>query len=120
RQSAASAPKPADSLTPDARMPYPEPKGPSPEEAPETQAAVTEFARGVWEEINPATMLQGSAQAVTHPLDTLQGMGSAQDAVRQRGVEEWKRGNYGEAINHWANYLMPLFGPHLDEMEAQA
>ena len=78
------------------------------------------YARGVWDELKSTGA--GLAQAAQHPLDTLKGMGSAQDALRQKAADAAKQGDYVSAARHAIDYILPIVGPALDSMgdEAQA
>lgn len=119
-EGAAPAAAPGPGVTRDIEMPFPEPKGAASPAARLTQhpamQAASEFAKGAWEQINPMNLVEAAA----HPIDALHNVLSAQDLPRIRAKEEWQRGNYGDAINHFANYLIPLLGPQLDEAERKA
>ena len=55
-----------------------------------------------------------------NPLDTVKGIGAAQDALRLKAQDAMKRGDYTEAARHAVNFLIPLVGPGLDVRGDQA
>lgn len=73
-----------------------------------------------WEEVNPVAQLQGLSTAIMHPLDALKGMGEAQDAVRLKAVDAFKRGDYSEGAAAALHYLIPVLGPALEKRAEQA
>jgi hypothetical protein len=81
--------------------------------------AVAHFAKNFWGEMTGAG--QGMVDMFTHnPLDTVKGMGAAQDAIRLKAQDAMKRGDFTEAARHAINYLIPLIGPSLDARGDQA
>jgi hypothetical protein len=73
------------------------------------------FAGGVWEEVNPVTIVKGTVQAVRHPLDTARGMFQAQERLQTGAKEALDRGAYGQAAAKVLASQMPLLGASADE-----
>jgi hypothetical protein len=74
-------------------------------------SAVGRFASGLWQNINPVTMVKGLAQVVSSPIET----GKA--VVGQMG-EQWEKayhagaeGRYSEMVGHGVAGSLPLIGP---------
>ena len=74
---------------------------------------LADIPKGVWE--NFVQSGHGLINSVAHPIDTIKGIGAAQDAVRQKMVDSAKSGDYVTATRHLVNYLIPILGPGLDE-----
>jgi len=74
---------------------------------------LADIPKGVWE--NFVQSGHGLINAVAHPIDTVKGIGAAQDAVRQKMAQSAKDGDYVTAARHLVNYLIPMLGPGLDE-----
>jgi len=72
--------------------------------------------------LNPLTILDGLGQAFFHPINTIGAIGSAQDRLRLKGVEAFKRGDYITGARNFAEWMVPMLGPRLsqagDYMEA--
>jgi hypothetical protein len=81
-------------------------------------SAIERFAKGFWG--NLVSTGQGMVNAVEHPLDTVSNIGKAQDAVRLKGLDALKRGDYVEAARHALNYAIPVVGPTIDAQGDQA
>jgi len=79
---------------------------------------VANFAKNFWGDL--ANSGQALIHTVAHPIDTIQGIGAAQDAVRLKAQEALKRGDYVEAARHALNYAIPMVGPALDARGDQA
>lgn len=65
--------------------------------------------------LNPKTIYQGVKQAVSHPLDTTEGLINAQTDLALKAEESFKAGDYATGTRHVINALIPLLGPRLDE-----
>jgi hypothetical protein len=63
---------------------------------------------------NLAQSGQGLMNLVAHPIDSLSNIGQAQDALRLKALDAFKKGRPIEGIAHSLYYLMPLIGPQLD------
>lgn len=79
---------------------------------------VVNFAKNYWGDM--ANAGQSLVNTVLHPIDTLAGMGAAQDAVRVKALDAIKRGDYVEAARHALGYAVPLAGPAVDARGDQA
>ena len=79
---------------------------------------VANFAKNFWGDL--ANTGQGMVNAVAHPLDTIKGIGTAQDAVRLKAQDAMKRGDYVEAARHALSYAVPVAGPAIDARGDQA
>lgn len=80
-----------------------------------TMDAATAAVSGLWDYINPVSMVRAAAQTVAHPIETARGVLAAQDVPRQRGVEAFQEGDYLGALRHFVDYAIPVLGPQLDE-----
>ena len=65
--------------------------------------------------MNPVSLAKGIGSAIASPIETLKGIGAAQDVARGKAVESFKKGDYMEAARHGLNYLVPFAGPGLDK-----
>ena len=54
-------------------------------------------------------------QAVTHPIDTIKGIGQSQDAELEASKAAFKKGQYGEGIRRGIGYILPVVGPALSQ-----
>ena len=78
------------------------------------------FFEGVWE--GGKGMVQGVAQLVTHPIDTVKGLAygithpaALWEALKKPYVEDWQSGNKGRAIGRGAFEVIMLLVPGLGE-----
>lgn len=84
---------------------------------------------GIWdsfvqggEGLIEATKVVGDT--IAHPIETAKGnagvtkllgnIGSAQDTVRLKAEDAFKRGDYATGVRHVLNYLLPVLGPGID------
>jgi hypothetical protein len=74
-------------------------------------SALERFAGGVWQNVNPVNLAKGLAQAVVHPLDTIQGAGEQMGQQWEKAGQAWNEGRYSEALGHGAAGSIPLLGP---------
>lgn len=74
--------------------------------------------KGAWD--NLAQTGQGMVNAVAHPIDTVKGIGTAQDALRLKAEEAFKKGDYLGGLQHVVNYAIPVVGPSIDQLGEEA
>lgn len=75
--------------------------------------SVANYAKGLWSKVNPVTVVEGLAQATSHPLDTAKAMLSAQGDLKVKADEAFKRGDYATGVRHAIEYLIPVLGPEM-------
>lgn len=54
-----------------------------------------------------------------HPIDTVKGIATAQDAERLKAIQHFKNKNYGAAAAHGLDYLLPVIGPGIGKAQDQ-
>lgn len=86
----------------------------------EQPGATSRFFSGLGSQLNPVTMVQSAAQMAAHPIDTLKGIGASHEAVYNKAVDAYKRGDMAEAGRHALGYLLPVIGPAIDAMGDKA
>jgi hypothetical protein len=79
--------------------------------APLEGSVLSRATAGLWKHVNPVTIVSGLAHAVTHPIDTVGNILSAQGAQFGKAAEDVKQGRYSEAIGHSVAGVLPLVGP---------
>jgi len=81
-------------------------------ETPEPKSgAAARFAGGAWEMLNPASMVKGAVDAVSHPIDTAKNIYESHVGQAQKAFENVAQGRYSEALGHGAAALLPILGP---------
>lgn len=91
----------------------------APAEAPPQGSALSRFAGGAAEMLNPITAVQGIAQMVAHPIDTAKAIGSASLAQAEQAKAAYDRGDYGTAALR-AGASVPIIGPLAADIAEQA
>lgn len=74
---------------------------------------VTGFLPNLLHGLNPLPMVAGAANAIAHPIDTINGMRQFSQAERDKADTAWNAGNYLSAMGHKVNANVPLIGPAL-------
>src|ERR1700710_23169 len=92
--------------------------GHAPEQPKSAMDHVVNFAKNFWGDL--ANSGQSLVNTVMHPIDTIAGIGKAQDAVRIKAQDAMKRGDYVEAARHAMSYAIPAVGPAIDARGDQA
>ncbi len=69
--------------------------------------------------IHPIDMVTGTAQAISHPIDTLKAMGAEQQKPFDAAKEAFHKGDIAEGLRHALLYLVPIVGPQMDEATDQ-
>ena len=82
--------------------------------------SVGRFIKGVGQELNPLTMLQGLADMTAHPIDTGRAMLQAQADTIGRAWDSFSNGNAVEGVRRSINAAIPVAGPQMDDMGDQA
>lgn len=77
--------------------------------------SVGAFAGEALQSVNPVAINRALQQTFWHPIDTAKGLLSAQDQVRQKGVDAFQRGDYVTGTRHFVDWLIPVLGPRLDQ-----
>ncbi len=80
--------------------------------------SVGDYFKGFWG--NLAETGQGMVDTVRHPIDTAASIGKAQDEVRLKAEDAFKRGDYATGVRHVINYLIPMAGPAIDAQGDEA
>lgn len=91
---------------------------PLPERQPSWLDSAANFAKNAWGEL----VQQGASmvEAAKHPIEAVKAIGSAQDALRLKAEDAFKRGDYAEGMRHALSYLIPVMGPSIDARGDQA
>jgi hypothetical protein len=72
------------------------------------------LAAHAWHAADPGNLLRVAGQALAHPIDTVQGLGAAQQAPLLKAKASYDAGDYPTTARHLINYLLPFIGPALD------
>ena len=97
------------------RVGYDKNGNPITEKVAEGSGAISRFASGAWENLNPVTAVQGIYQAVRHPLDTASAIKQNTQAEWAKAGQAYEAGNLDEAANR-AVAAIPLVGPMIDQV----
>ena len=65
--------------------------------------------------LNPVTMLDGLGKAFFSPIKTGTALLSAQDNLRVKGVDAFKRGDYVTGARNFAEWMVPVLGPRMSQ-----
>lgn len=84
------------------------------------RGAVSRFAGGAAEVLNPVTMVKGLYQAVTNPLDTAAAIYDQQGQQFDKAVGAFRDGRYSEMAGHGAAAFLPVVGPLAADIGEQA
>jgi hypothetical protein len=82
--------------------------------------ALGQVAQGVWNQVNPATIVQGLGQAVMHPVDTAAGLWNAQGDLVLKAKQAFDAGDYVTAGRHALESLLPIIGPGMSAIGDKA
>lgn len=74
---------------------------------------LADFGKSLWQQINPVSGLKGMAQAVAHPVNTVNQDVQARQAVLDKAHEELSKGNYADGAAYWLYAHTPLIGAQL-------
>lgn len=83
-------------------------------------SAVSRYASGVGEMLNPITMAQGVYQAVRHPIETVTGQVSAMGDQWSKAKDAAAAGRYTEAAARAVTGSVPIAGPLVASIGEQA
>lgn len=71
-----------------------------------------------WQQVNPFSAAQGTAEAIRHPIDTAKAMANQNGELWQKTKDSYDKGDYTAAAAHALNYALngiPGLGATLDE-----
>lgn len=77
--------------------------------------SATDFAKGVWQQVNPVSGVKGAAQLAAHPLQTYETDASNRQELLNQAEAAFKKGNYGEGMAHALYGIIPFLGPQMDQ-----
>jgi hypothetical protein len=80
--------------------------------------SVGDYFQGAWDNLKQSG--QGMVNTVAHPIQTVKDIGTAQDSLRLKAEDAFKKGDYATGLRHSLSYLMPVIGPSLDQLGDQA
>lgn len=75
--------------------------------------SLMDFGKEATAGFNPVTILGGLDKAFWHPIDTAKGMLTAQDALRLKALESFKKGDYVTGSRHMLEWAIPVLGPRM-------
>lgn len=80
---------------------------------------LTEGVSELWQKqpIHPIDIVTGTAQAISHPIDTASGILKAQGTPLDRARESFTAGDYQSGVLDVLNYLIPIFGPQISDIQ---
>lgn len=82
-------------------------------------SALGRFAAGVWEMVNPVSLVTGVAQAARHPIDTGTAIVGAMGNELGKARDLYREGRYVEAAGHGLAGVLPVVGPAAAETGEQ-
>lgn len=77
-----------------------------------------QVVKGGWD--NLVQTGEGMANMVAHPINSVKGMLTSQDALRIKAEEAFKKGDYVGGLQHVINYAIPMAGPAIDQLGEEA
>lgn len=77
----------------------------------EPDSALGRYVSGVWEMVNPVTIVKGLATAIANPIDTGRAIIEAQKTQLEKAREAYGEGRYSEMVGHGAAGVLPVIGP---------
>lgn len=103
-------------ITPDAPAAAPVTITPDDNAKPRTWLdSATDFAKGIWQKVNPVSGVQGAAQATAHPINTYVSDASNRQELLNKAEDAFKKGNYSEGVAHALYGIIPFLGPQMDQ-----
>lgn len=76
----------------------------------EPSSSASRLVSNYWQQVNPVAQYKALgdtlSKIVTHPLQTLTDIGTANDAPRVAAADAFKRGDYVEGVRHGVNWLL--------------
>lgn len=75
--------------------------------------SATDFAKGVWQQINPVSGVKGAAQLTAHPIQTYTADASNRQDLLDKAEKEFKGGNYSAGMAHALYGIIPFLGPQM-------
>lgn len=80
---------------------------------------VVEGVTELWEKqpIHPIDIVKGGIQASNHPIDTAKGILRNQTVPLERAEASFQSGDYATGVLDVLNYLIPILGPQISEMQ---
>lgn len=77
--------------------------------------SVSDFAKEVWNQVNPVSAVKGLAQATAHPIDTYKADLDARQGVYDQAKQDFKNGAYAGGAAKLLYSLVPMLGPQLNQ-----
>jgi hypothetical protein len=77
--------------------------------------SATDFAKGVWQQVNPVSGIKGAAQLAAHPIQTYTADASNRQDLLNKAEKEFKDGNYSAGMAHALYGIIPFLGPQMDQ-----
>src|SRR5271154_4003920 len=77
--------------------------------------SATDFAKGVWQQVNPVSGIKGAAQLAAHPIDSYVQDASNRQELLDKAESAFKKGNYGEGVMHALYGIVPFIGPQAEQ-----
>lgn len=74
---------------------------------------LADFGKSLWQQINPVSGIKGMAQAIAHPINTVNQDIQSRQAVLDKAHEELSKGNYADGAAYWLYAHTPLIGAQL-------
>src|ERR1700691_4521380 len=77
--------------------------------------SATDFAKGVWQQVNPVSGIKGAAQLTAHPIQSYVQDASNRQELLDKAEAAFKKGNYGEGVMHALYGIVPFIGPQAEQ-----
>ena len=77
--------------------------------------SATDFAKGVWQQVNPVSGIKGAAQLAAHPIQTYTADASNRQELLNKAETEFKSGNYSAGMAHALYGIIPFLGPQMSQ-----
>lgn len=98
-------------------LPSWKPSAPPAPSDPAPSAPAAEMAAGVWSQVDPIAAIKSAASLVTDLPGTTRSVLQAQGALGQRAAQNFSQGNYAQGALTGLNYMLPLVGPQIQEIQ---
>ena len=76
--------------------------------------SATDFAKGLWSQINPISGVKGAAQLTRHPIQSYENDAQTRQEIENAASDSFKKGDYAAGMAHALYGMIPFVGPQLE------
>ena len=77
--------------------------------------SATDFAKGLWNQVNPVAGVKGAAQLAADPVGTYKQDAASRQDILDKAEAAFKKGDYAGGVAHALNGIIPFLGPQMDQ-----